>query len=133
MVPFKYSSALCQAYFENFSGICVTLKIASPSRCSSGALGIEPFLDFSPQSWKVGYSDCEVGVVVLHYTGREAPRQQRPQLPKAQINLGARSFHLEKRMTGPISFNLRIFLNSCGDIIKSRSQYWNMCSLSSSI
>lgn len=50
LLPFQYSSTLCQAYFENFGGICVTLKIASPSWCSNGALGVEPCLDFSPQS-----------------------------------------------------------------------------------
>lgn len=47
LLLFKYSSVPCQAHFQIFSGICVTLKIpATTSWSSNGALGIEPSLDF---------------------------------------------------------------------------------------
>ena len=102
------------------------MELACISQCSNGALGT---ISKDLRGWPFRLKN---GCLVPLCVGRDAPHHEVTSRPWSPVQPRARLLHLEKRKAGSTSFGMKIFLDSGGDKIKSRSQYWSFYSLFSS-
>lgn len=110
--------------------ICATLKIASALQYSNGTLGIGLSLDCL---WKLGGRTFRL---LKGYGGPALCRQRSTSAPgdfTSPKHRKAQELDCFIWRKEPTSFSMRIYLNSEGVIIKYRSQYWNLYSLSSAL
>ena len=102
------------------------METACISQCSNSALGT---ISKDLRGWPFRLKN---GCLALLCAGREAPQHAVTSRPWSPEQPRARLLYLEKGKAGFTSFRMRIFLNSGGDKIKSRSQYWSFYSSFSS-